>query len=231
MSVAGDTVGGMTETVTPASALADTRASYDTVAADYADLLRDELAAKPVDRAMLAVFVELAMAADAGPVGDLGCGPGRITAHLHALGVDAFGIDLSPGMVEVARAQHPGLRFEQGSMTELDLADGSLGGVLSWYSTVHTPPAQLPPIFAEFARVLAPGAPLLIGFKAGEGRIHLAHAYGHPVCLEVYEFVPARVTALLADAGLEVRSVLERAAEPDERTRQGYVLARKPVAA
>ena len=42
---------------------------------------------------------------------DVGCGPGRITAHLRQLGVDAFGIDLSPGMVEAARREHPGLRF------------------------------------------------------------------------------------------------------------------------
>jgi 2-polyprenyl-3-methyl-5-hydroxy-6-metoxy-1,4-benzoquinol methylase len=49
---------------------------------------------------------------------DVGCGTGRITAHLRQLGVDVFGIDLSPGMIEVARRDHPGLRFDLGSMTE-----------------------------------------------------------------------------------------------------------------
>lgn len=34
-----------------------TRASYDAVAADYAEHFRDELAAKPLDRAMLAGLV------------------------------------------------------------------------------------------------------------------------------------------------------------------------------
>jgi hypothetical protein len=29
-------------------------------------------------------------------VADVGCGPGHVTAHLRGLGVDAFGIDLSP---------------------------------------------------------------------------------------------------------------------------------------
>jgi SAM-dependent methyltransferase len=230
MSDPGDTVGSMTETA-DALALEETRASYDTVAADYADLLRHELAGAPLERAMLAAFAELALAAGAGPVGDLGCGPGRVTAHLHALGVDAFGVDLSSGMVEVARADHPGLRFEQGSMTALDLVDGALGGVLSWYSTVHTPPEQLPAVFAEYARVLAPGAPLLIAFKAGEGGRRLEHAYRHPVSLDVYYFAPERVSGLLAAAGLDVRSVLIREPGPDERTPQGYLLARKPAAA
>ena len=39
--------------------LAVTRSAYDTVAADYADLLRDELAGRPLDRALLAAFADL----------------------------------------------------------------------------------------------------------------------------------------------------------------------------
>ncbi|MFE9404030.1 class I SAM-dependent methyltransferase [Streptomyces sp. NPDC006530] len=56
----------------------------------------------------------------------MGCGTGRITAHLRELGLDVFGIDLSPGMVEVARRDHPGLRFDVGSMTDLGRRSGRL---------------------------------------------------------------------------------------------------------
>jgi trans-aconitate methyltransferase len=48
----------------------------------------------------------------------VGCGPGHVTAHLRKLGLDTFGIDLSPAMIDVARREHPELRFEVGSMTE-----------------------------------------------------------------------------------------------------------------
>jgi trans-aconitate methyltransferase len=41
--------------------------------------------------------------ADVGPVADVGCGPGNVTAHLHTLGLTAFGVDLSPEMVGLAR--------------------------------------------------------------------------------------------------------------------------------
>ena len=88
-----------------------TRASYDAVAADYAERFGNELAAKPLDRAMLAGFAELVQAAAAGPVADVGCGTGRVTAHLNVLGLAASGIDLSPGMIAVARQSYPGLRF------------------------------------------------------------------------------------------------------------------------
>ena len=59
-----------------------TRAAYNTVAADYAELLRNELDAKPFDRAMLGTFAELVDVSGSGTVADIGCGPRRITVHL-----------------------------------------------------------------------------------------------------------------------------------------------------
>jgi SAM-dependent methyltransferase len=205
-----------------------TRASYDTVAASYADLLRTELDGAPLSRAMLAAFAELVRGA--GPVADVGCGPGRVTAHLAALGLDAYGIDLSPGMVAVARRDHPGLRFEEGSMTALDVKDDALAGVLAWYCTVHTPVDELPPVYAEFHRTLAPGGHLLTAFKVGTGEYHLDQAYGHPVRLEVYRYEPEEVAGLLTAAGFE--EVARLICEPGryDKTPQGYVLARKPAA-
>ena len=79
----------------------DIQGSYDTVAADYHEVLKDNLKSNPFDRAALDLFAELV---PAGPVGDLGCGTGRITTYLAGLGLDAFGIDLSPEMVALARS-------------------------------------------------------------------------------------------------------------------------------
>jgi SAM-dependent methyltransferase len=197
-----------------------TRVAYDTVAVDYAELLRDELAAKPVDRALLTLFAELVRGG--GPVADLGCGPGRVTAHLHSLGVDAFGVDLSPAMVDVARRTYPALRFETGSMAALDIADGALSGIVAWYSVIHTPPEQLPGIFAEFHRVLAPGGQLLLAFQTGNGPVHL---------LDAYRLDPDRVTGQLRTTGLAVHVRAERTPEPPEKVPQTYLLARKADAA
>ncbi|MET8579637.1 methyltransferase domain-containing protein [Streptomyces collinus] len=217
--------------MTEADRLRAVRTAYDTVAVDYEKLARDDLDGKPLDRAMLAAFAELVRAPGGGPVADLGCGPGRVTAHLHALGVDVFGVDLSPGMIAVARRTHPGLRFGVGSMTALGLASGTLGGIVAWYSTVHTPPESLPDVFAECRRVLAPGGHLLLAFKAGERHRQLERAYGHEVSLDVYWTPPELIAGLVGEAGLVVDARLVREPDEHERPRQGrqaFFLAHRP---
>lgn len=68
---------------------------------------------------MVASFAEVVRKADPGPVADLGCGPGKVTAYLADLGVSVLGIDLSPKMIGLARQAHPDLSFKVGSMTAL----------------------------------------------------------------------------------------------------------------
>jgi SAM-dependent methyltransferase len=209
--------------------LTSTRASYDAVAAEYGEHFREDLAGRPWDRAVLAVFAELVRTRSPGSVADVGCGPGRATAHLHGLGVDVFGVDLSPGMLAVARRDHPYLRFAVGSMLALDLPDGSLGGLLAYYSTIHVPDDRLSTVLAEFARVLAPGGHLLLVFQVGDEPLRLTEAFGHSIELEFHRRRPEYVAGLLEEAGLAVRSLLVREAEEDERTAHAYLMARKPV--
>lgn len=213
--------------------LSETREFYDVIADDYADHFRDNLATRPMDRAMLAGFAELVQRAGiTGPVADLGCGPGWLTEHLDGLGLSTFGIDLSPKMVALARREYPRLRFEEGSLLALDLADGSLAGAVSWYSTIHTPREQLPQVCAEFHRVLAPGGHLLVAFQVGDEPLHLAEPFGRPVSLDFRRRRPDQIAALLTQAGLVVRSRLVREADDEvaETAPQAYLIARKPAA-
>ncbi|RLL68025.1 class I SAM-dependent methyltransferase [Streptomyces sp. Z26] len=216
----------------------DTRASYDTIATEYARRAAGELAAKPLDRAMLASFAELVRGhgTEGGlPVLDVGCGTGRMTAQLAGLGLTASGVDLSPGMIGVARQTEPGLRFEVGSMEALDVPDGTLGGILAWYSVIHIPLDRLPTVFGEFSRVLAPGGHLLLAFQVGDEPLRLTEAWGHPVSLDFHRRRPERIEELLAGAGLPVRARLSRERDEEgpfaERTAQAFLLARKPPAA
>nr|WP_206315040.1 class I SAM-dependent methyltransferase [Streptomyces sp. C1-2] len=208
----------------------DTRTSYDTVAADYARLTSHLLAEHPEERAVLELFADLVRGRGGGPVADVGCGTGRVTAHLCGLGLDAFGIDLSPGMLEVARRDHPGVRFDLGSMTRLDLPEASVAGLIAWYSLIHVPDEEMDTVLAHFRRVLRPGAQLLLSFHAGEGSTLKTEGYGgHPMKVHVHRRRPDRVIARLDASGFAVER--HRALTSAESTLGGIVLARRATAA
>ncbi|MEN3265288.1 MAG: hypothetical protein V7646_2182, partial [Pseudonocardia sp.] len=212
--------------VSPAmtSHLESTRQSYDTVAADYHELVAEGFPADPYHRSVLGLFADLVTAAGGRLVGDLGCGPGHVAAYLAGLGLDVLGIDLSPEMVAVARTEYPQLRFEVGSLLGLDLPDRQLAGAVAWNALVHTPADELPLAFAEIYRVLAPGGLLAHSFKIGEGSTHLDKAYGHELSLDVYRYTPELVRELLAAAGfVVVGTMIDGGKSP-----HAYVLVHKP---
>jgi SAM-dependent methyltransferase len=208
--------------------LEDTRASYDTVADSYADQTRHLLDETPEERAVLALFADMVRAQGGGSVADVGCGTGRITAHLRQLGVDAFGIDLSPGMIEVAQREHPGLRFDTGSMTDLALADASVAGLVAWYSLIHVPDDEIGPVFAHFRRVVRPGGPLLLGFHVGDESRLIQGYGGHPVKVVVHRRRHDQMTGWLNDAGFAVE--ICRTLTSAESKLGGLILARRQVA-
>ena len=167
--------------------LVDTRNSYDADADGYAEKVDGLLENSPYLRTSLALFAELVRDAGGGAVADIGCGPGYVTRQLRDLGVDAFGIDLSPAMIALARRDHPDIRFDVGTMTELDLGDGSLAGVLAFWSVIHVPDQCVPGVFAEFRRVMRRARPLLVGFHVGDEAHHTTEGYsGRSINLETY---------------------------------------------
>lgn len=220
-------------------ALRATREAYDAVASVYADKFRDSLRDRPLDRASLGVFAEAVRTGGGGDgdgggdgggggglVADLGCGPGYVTAHLRELGLDAFGVDASPAMIDLARRAYPHLRFDVGSMAALGVADGALAGILSHWSVIHTPPAELPAVLAEFHRVLAPGGHLLLGFWATDGPSDPPQPFDHAVTV-AYRWSPDHLAALLRAAGLAETARIIREPQPTDRRqfREVHLLA------
>jgi SAM-dependent methyltransferase len=210
----------------PDSWLSDTRTSYDTDATGYADKVRGLLDESPFLRASLALFAELVRDAGGGPVADIGCGPGYVTRHLHDLGVDAFGIDLSPEMIALARRDYPDLRFEVGTMTDLDLADHSVAGVLAYWSVIHVPDPVVPEVFGQFRRVLRPGGPLLVGFHVGHGTSHTSEGYtGRSISVDTHLRRPDTVARWLREAGFTIDA--ELVMRPDEDAPGAIIFARR----
>ena len=206
--------------------LEDTRTSYDTVAESYVEIVRDLLDQAPFEHAALLVFADLVRKDGGGPIADVGCGPGRITALLRGHGADAFGIDLSPAMIEIARRENPGVRFEVGSMTDLDLPDASVAGLLAWYSLIHIPDEEIGTVLAHFHRVLRPGGLLMLGFHIGDRSNLKTEGYGgHPMNVYVHLRQPGKLAAWLHDAGFTV--VAQMVTTSAESRQGGTMVARR----
>jgi SAM-dependent methyltransferase len=204
------------------------RAFYDAVAAEYAEHFADELAGKPLDRALLERFA--ADVRGAGPVYDLGCGPGgQSTAFLHALDVDVRGMDLSPLAVAEARRRHPDIPFDTGDMLALPLADGAAAGIVAFYAIVHFSPGQLRTALEEMHRVMRPGAPLLLAFHVGDQVVHVDEMFGKPASLDFRFHQVEDVEGVLRGAGFSRVEPIVREPYPEVEhpTRRAYVFAQR----
>ncbi|MBU2668955.1 class I SAM-dependent methyltransferase [Actinoplanes bogorensis] len=203
------------------------RDAHDVLAPFYAEHLAGLLESMPIERAVLDLFCELTLAAGLGTeVADVGCGTGRLEPYLAGRGVRPRGVDLSPGMVEVARRDNPGFPYEVADLRDLPFADGSLAGVVCWYSLIFLPPSSRETAFAELARVVRPGGYLVTAYKNGDGSLWRG---GRTVGVEfdAYWLSAAEMEERFTAAGFAVVFHGHRPPEGEERTPQGYLVVRK----
>lgn len=169
--------------------------AYALRAHEYADLLGTMDAVHPSDRALIETWAD----GIDGRALDAGCGPGHWTAHLASRGIEIRGIDLVPSFIEHARATHPGVRFDVGSIDRIDEPDASLDGILSWYSTIHHDPARISAPLGEFARVLKPGGTLVLGYFDAPSTEKFDHAV-----VGAFRWSAEELTNAVNEAGFDV---------------------------
>ena len=208
------------------------RAAYDVVAREYDKRLGDELDGKPLDRGVLTAFLELA---GPGTIADVGCGPGHITRFLAARHTGTIGLDLSPGMIAVARERAPELQFTIASMLDLPADDQSWAGALALYSIIHLSAEERAIAWSGFARVIRPGGWLLIAFHVDSpefatGEVnHLTEWFGEAVDLDGHFLDPDLVSDELRAAGFTLTARLDREHAPglEYPSRRSYLLSQR----
>jgi len=92
---------------------------------------------------------------------DVATGTGLVLRALAARrpDLDLVGVDLSPGMLAVARRELPTAAFIEGVAEQLPVTDAS-ADLVTCVTALHLVADPLP-VFDEFARVLAPGGSLV----------------------------------------------------------------------
>ncbi len=165
---------------------------------------------------------------------DAGCGSGAQCAWLLDQGADVIGVDLSPGMVEVATGRCGGRgRFVVANLAEpLPVAPGSLDGITSSLALHYLRDWSTP--LASFATVLRPGGwvvisldhpfgPPLAGQRGGYFDTELVTDTWRKADVEVTQRFWRRPLAAIVnafgDAGFAVERIIEARPHPQAVTR------------
>jgi SAM-dependent methyltransferase len=193
----------------------DVATAYDARAEEYVEKLGSVDQMASTDRATIQRWRD----SIAGRILDAGCGPGHWSDVLSdGGGRQVVGVDASARFIASAQQRFPHVGLLLGDLAALPIATGSVGGILSWFSIIHTAPTEVPAILREFARVLTPGRSLLLGFFDGDAGAPFDHAV-----TTAYYWSAEALAELLAPHGF----VVERAAarqDPGVR-RQGELVA------
>ena len=204
------------------------RRTYDVVADAYAETYGDELSHKPFDTWLL----DRIAAEVAGPVADVGTGPGQIAAHLASRGAVVTGVDSSEGMITEARVRYPAVAFEVADLRRLLRPRTAAGwsAITAWYAFVHLTESELPAAISALASTLVSGGLLALAVHIGPETRHVTDLLGHIVDVDFVLHDPDVVLAAVAAAGLEVSEWYVRSPVPDveSETSRLYVVARKP---
>jgi ubiquinone/menaquinone biosynthesis C-methylase UbiE len=137
-----------------------TRAYYDEFSVRYDEHRRPN---RPDGYHALIDDLEVELVERYGAGGDVlecGCGTGLILERIAGFARAARGIDMSPGMLEKARAR--GLRVEEASVTSIPLPGDQFDVVCSFKVLAHVP--DIGRALAEMARVTRPGGVVLAEF-------------------------------------------------------------------
>lgn len=193
------------------------RAAYDQVADLYADHIQGTEPEQDIDLAMINHFMSLVP--QPRRVLDAGCGAGRLLPYLASRGCLPQGMDLSAEMVRRAVQDYPTFPVRIASLTDSGFPDETFDGILSWYSTIHHPDADLPTVFGEMHRLVVLGGLICLGFQTGYGMREVGQLYrdrGHDIELVRYCRDATNMTRMLEAAGFTVVAVMERAAMGEE---------------
>jgi ubiquinone/menaquinone biosynthesis C-methylase UbiE len=90
---------------------------------------------------------------------DVGCGEGRVTRDLRALGHNVVGLDVAPSMVEAAREADPGGEYSLASASDMPFEDGAADLAVAFMTLMDMD--DMPGALKEIARVLEPGGKLV----------------------------------------------------------------------
>lgn len=151
---------------------------------------------------------------------DVGCGTGVKAGYLAKRGLRVTGVDLSEGMVAIARREHPEIPFFVEDLKYLERIEGSFDGVFAQAVLLHVPKQDVPEALGQLVGKLKPGGYLYLAVKerrpgGPEEETVTEEDYGYRYERFFSYFTSEELEGLVQEAGCEV--VLNGIAAPKGR--------------
>lgn len=141
---------------------------------------------------------------------DVGCGNGKDCKYILEKGFNINGIDLSIGMLNIAKEKVPNCNFEIMDITEITYPDDSYDGIISNCSLFHIPVEELPKTLKSFKRVLKPDGKLLLILQEGNGEKMVEEPYRPGIYIYIKYFSKNEIQKLLQEYGFEIDYLLKK---------------------
>ncbi|MEP4077409.1 class I SAM-dependent DNA methyltransferase [Haloferula sp.] len=173
-------------------------APYDKIASQWESLRKDF---RPGESDYLDLLVE-SLNPDS-LILDLGCGTGVPNAvFLNQAGHRIQGIDASEGLLEIARRNLPGSKFELGRLEDDAPLPGPFDGAICWDAIFHLDRRHHAPIFRRVAESLHPGAMFLLTSGGSANDPFTDTMFGETFSYDAHP--PDETKRLLEDTGFEI---------------------------
>lgn len=181
---------------------------YDDIAREYADeFYEDTSDNKYIDKFLDSLTGKCIL--------DAGCGVGEDCRYVEQKGFSAIGIDLSKGMLDIAREKYSQGKFKIMDMTSIAYPYNTFDGIISNCSLFHIPTELLPQTLEEFKRVLKTNGKLLLILQEGYGETMVEEPYRPGVYLYMKYFSIENISELLRQHNFKVEG-FEREESPNE---------------
>lgn len=161
---------------------------------------------------------------------ELGCGTGVPVGRRLSERYRYTGIDGSPGMLDLARANVPGGTFHVGDMRTVDV-DGRFAAVVAFYSLIHVPREDQPALVGRIFEWLEPGGIFIASLTAGDSPGAWEHDWLGAGPMFWSGFASDENLRMLEQAGFTIESSeLRTQHEGEDEVVFHWVVARRPVA-
>ena len=134
---------------------------------------------------------------------DLGCGAGvPVINFLVEKGFDVTGVDISEGMLNLAKKIFPKAKFIKMAMTDIDFPENSFDGLTAFYSIIHVPREKQADLFKRIHKILKPNGTMMISMGSEEWEGTSEDFHGAKMMWS--QWSPEKSLQIIKDAGFEI---------------------------